>query len=85
MFEQIDWTMLVWTGAVFVSGYLLGSRRRAELQEPLDFDLATISPAARAQIEQALQSGQKIEAIRILREDTGLGLKDSKTVIDSMR
>lgn len=85
MFEQIDWWMVIWTGAVFLSGYLVGSRKRAELQEPLDFDLATISPPARAQIEQALQNGRKIDAIRILREDTGLGLRDSKTVIDRWR
>ncbi|WP_394730184.1 hypothetical protein [Altererythrobacter sp. GH1-8] len=85
MFEQIDWWMVVWTGAVFLSGYLIGSRRKTELAAPLDFDLATISPSARAQIEHALQNGQKIEAIRILREDTGLGLKDSKTVIDMWR
>ncbi|XUU61315.1 hypothetical protein ACRAQ6_03310 [Erythrobacter sp. HA6-11] len=85
MLENVDWWMIMWTGAVFMSGYLIGSRKRAELQEPLDFDLASISPTARAQIEQSLQNGHIIEAIRTLRQDTGLGLKDAKTVIDSMR
>lgn len=85
MFDGLDWSMIIWTGAVFLSGYLLGSRRRAELEPPLEFDVATISPSARADIEQALQSGSKIEAIRVLRKDTGLGLKDSKSVIDRWR
>ncbi len=83
--ENIDWMMLLWTGVVFLSGYLLGSRRRTELAEPLEFDLASISPEARAQIEQALQQGHKIDAIRTLRQDTGLGLKDAKSIIDMWR
>jgi hypothetical protein len=82
MFETIDWMALGWTAAVFLSGYLIGSRRRKDLEPPLDFDVSTISPTARAEIEAALQRGAKIEAIGILREDTGLGLKDSKAVID---
>lgn len=85
MTEGLDWMFVIWTGAVFLSGYLLGSRRRIELEPPLEFDPGIISPPARAQIEQALQQGAKIEAIRILREDTGLGLKDAKTVIDRWR
>lgn len=82
MAEQIDWTLVIWTGLVFLSGYLVGSRKRRELEPPLQFDPASISTAARVQIAQALQDGAKIEAIRILREDTRMGLKDSKTVID---
>jgi len=81
--EQLDWYFIVWTGAVFLAGYLLGKRRPTAIEPPLEFDRASISPEARAQIENALQRGQKIEAIKVLREDTGLGLKDSKTVIDN--
>lgn len=33
---------------------------------------------------QALRSGQKITAIRILREATGLGLKESKDLVEAM-
>ncbi len=80
--EQLDWYFIIWTGAVFLAGYLLGRRRRGEIEPPLDFDQSSISADARAQIENALQRGEKILAIKILREDTGLGLKDSKTVID---
>lgn len=82
MAEAFDWTLVLWTAAVFLSGYLLGARKRGELAEPLAFDVSGISPDARARIERALQAGQKIDAIRTLRADTGLGLKDAKTVID---
>ena len=81
--EQFDWSLVIWTAAVFLSGYLLGRRKRPAIEPPLEFDRASISPDARAQIENALQRDQKIEAIKLLREDTGLGLKDSKTVIDN--
>lgn len=80
--ESFDWTLIIWTAAVFLSGYLIGARKRGELAEPLRFDASTISPGVRARIEQSLQEGQKIDAIRTLRADTGLGLKDAKTVID---
>lgn len=80
--SEFDWTLIIWTAAVFLSGYLLGSRRTPQLSEPLTFDVASVSAQARVEIEQALQSGAKIEAIRILRQDTGLGLKDAKTIID---
>ena len=83
MFESIDWSFVIWTVLIFLSGYLVGSRRRSEISKPLDFDRNTISPVARARIEDSLQAGQKIDAIRTLRADTGLGLKDAKSVIDN--
>jgi ribosomal protein L7/L12 len=35
-------------------------------------------------IKTALQAGGKLEAIKIYREETGLGLKESKDAIDSL-
>jgi len=32
----------------------------------------------------AVEAGRKIEAIKILREETGLGLADAKHVVDSL-
>jgi hypothetical protein len=36
-----------------------------------------------AQVESSLNAGRKIEAIKILREATGLGLKEAKDLVDS--
>ena len=83
MVESIDWAFVIWTVLVFVSGYSLGARRRNQMAEPINFDLGKISPVARARIEDSMQSGQKIDAIRTLRADTGLALKDAKSVIDN--
>ena len=80
--EALDWNIVIWTGLVFLSGYLIGARGKGEIAEPLHFDVNTVSPEARMRIEQSLKHGKKIEAIRTLRADTGLGLKDAKTVID---
>ncbi len=41
---------------------------------------ASVPPAVLA----ALHQGQKIEAIRLLREHTGLGLKEAKDVVDAL-
>ena len=82
MFDGFDWSFAVWGGTIFLLGYWLGVSRSKRIEPPFEFDRSRISPEAQAQIENALQRGKAIEAIRILREDTGLGLKDSKAVID---
>lgn len=43
---------------------------------------AGLDGAARARISQALASRNKIEAIKLYRQATGLGLKESKDAID---
>jgi ribosomal protein L7/L12 len=58
-----------------IDGYLQGSSRLLPSQAP-----AASLPAAAA---SALQQGNKIEAIRLLREQTGLGLKEAKNAIDA--
>ncbi len=48
---------------------------------PLD---PAIDPAVSEAIAQALAQGHKIEAIKLLREATGLGLKESKDAVERM-
>ncbi|NOR36799.1 MAG: hypothetical protein GQ577_08635 [Woeseiaceae bacterium] len=36
------------------------------------------------QVIAAIDAGRKIEAIKILREESGLGLKEAKDVVDSL-
>jgi len=48
---------------------------------PTHVSPASLPPAVVA----ALQQGNKIEAIRLLREKTGLGLKDAKDAVESFR
>lgn len=47
-------------------------------------DKATVDPAGVPEIVQLLQRKRKIEAIKIYREMTGLGLKESKDAIDAL-
>jgi len=46
---------------------------------------ANLDPELRAEIEAMLGSGKKIEAIKLLREATGMGLKESKEAIEEGR
>ena len=47
--------------------------------------LAAISPETRTAIATALAAGRKIEAIKILREATGMGLRESKEAVEDGR
>lgn len=47
-------------------------------------DAEGLTASDRDEIHQLLEHGNKIEAIKIYREKTGLGLKESKDVIDGM-
>jgi large subunit ribosomal protein L7/L12 len=42
------------------------------------------SPTVSPEVLQLARAGQKIQAIKVLREQTGLGLKDSKDIVDRL-
>lgn len=71
--------------------YLALKSRISELEDKLQFlyrrlniDYAdpNADPALSPQIQEALRRGNKIEAIKIYRELTGVGLAEAKQVID---
>ena len=39
----------------------------------------------RVEVERMVQAGQMIQAIKLVREATGLGLKEAKDMVDGMR
>lgn len=47
--------------------------------------VAELDPAQRAEIQNALDHGRKIDAIMMLREAASLDLKDAKTVAEHMQ
>ena len=68
--------------------------RLSELEEKLQFlyrrlnmDYAdpNADPALSPQIQDALRRGNKIEAIKIYRELTGVGLAEAKQAVDGMQ
>ncbi|WP_396627001.1 ribosomal protein L7/L12 [Luteitalea sp.] len=46
--------------------------------------LGSLPPAVAASVERAVRDGQLIEAIKAVRDATGLGLKESKDVVDRL-
>lgn len=59
-----------------------------EAEAPLDMALLRpnrrrMTPAMEAEIKNLAQTGRKIEAIRLLRDCTGLGLKEAKQAIET--
>ena len=51
---------------------------------PLTVPIASSIDQLPASVLQAIQSGNKIEAIKLLREQTGLGLKEAKDAVEAM-
>jgi ribosomal protein L7/L12 len=73
--------------------FLALKSRIAELEDKLQFlyrrlniDYADphASPAVSPQLQEALRRGNKIEAIKIYRELTGVGLAEAKHAIDEL-
>jgi ribosomal protein L7/L12 len=50
----------------------------------IDYTDPNADPARSPQIQDALRRGNKIEAIKIYRELTGVGLAEAKQVIDGL-
>lgn len=53
--------------------------------KPLSVQIASTIDQLPASVMAALQSGNKIDAIRLLREQTGLGLKEAKDAVEAMK
>ena len=79
--------LAVWTVFIFRMGMKLG--RSTSARDALSGPPAAPRPRmpipddVRPAIEDALKRRKKIEAIRILRKATGLGLKDAKESIEA--
>jgi hypothetical protein len=86
-----DWT-------AFAAGFLIAvliiilirwrrsQRRPDDLRAPprIPPTAANLSPDLRAQIRQLKGDGRVIEAIKLAREQTGLGLKEAKDLVDGI-
>lgn len=93
--DTLAWIDLIgpffaWSVVVLAIGYALGrnSNRPTDLTEPPPGIAAgrrtiSLSPEIEAEIEAALQDNRKIEAIKILREASGVGLKEAKEAIEA--
>ncbi|MFC2950987.1 ribosomal protein L7/L12 [Marinicaulis aureus] len=57
------------------------ARRMAEETRAADA-FASLSPSIQSDVDRLLMDKKKIEAIKVIREHTGLGLKESKIAAD---
>jgi len=82
------------TLVVFVAGFVIGRRKRdaRDLSGPPTMPRpprrapgSPLDPATRAEIEAMLAARRKIDAIKLLREATGMGLKEAKEAVEEGR
>jgi ribosomal protein L7/L12 len=82
-YAQILVIVIVVAIIAFKFGSVAG-RLKADSERIKPISTTRISPEARARIDDALRRGNKIEAIRILREDAGCGLAEAKQTIETL-
>lgn len=85
--DAIGWEvwlgLAVWTVVVFRLGLAIGRARSAlDAIEPVD--PARIRPDLRVRINDLLRDRRKIDAIKLLRAETGCGLAEAKKTIDGI-
>lgn len=81
----VDGTRPILGGTVSVASpreVTLGSSLHIEVTH--NGERRVLTSAQNAAVQAALAEGNKIEAIKILREATGLGLKESKEMVDRL-
>ncbi|MCP5401794.1 MAG: ribosomal protein L7/L12 [Novosphingobium sp.] len=86
--------IVVWSLFLVLAGFAYGYRKAREHTEagrenldgppPIPLDPPRLSGDAKERIEDALRRRKKIEAIKILREETGVGLKQAKEHVETM-
>jgi ribosomal protein L7/L12 len=85
--------LLLCVGLAFAVGFAVGRATASGItvRDPVSDALAQLPPgpalddeAFAAQLLVHLAAGQKIEAIRLYRERTGLGLKEAKDAVEAL-
>jgi hypothetical protein len=56
----------------------------ARMRTPAPAPVTTLPPETEAQVRALLAAGRKIEAIKLARDATHLGLKETKDLVESM-
>ncbi|MCJ2179336.1 ribosomal protein L7/L12 [Novosphingobium album (ex Hu et al. 2023)] len=83
-----SWAVIVLAAlTVFVLGWIAGRGMNGTrtLSGPTAVrTLNEVGPALRSEIESAIAAGRKIEAIKLLRDATGMGLRESKAAVEAM-
>lgn len=74
------WIVVV-IGAAVIAMVVLGARRARSRIDPTQI---TIDPSLAAQIKSLLVKGDKLKAVKVLREATGLGLGDAVRIVEKM-
>ena len=79
-----EWLMM---SIVFLLGLGLGMRLRGPREErpplPPRFPPGSL-PELEAEVRELYRAGQKIQAIKLYRENTGVGLKEAKDAVEAL-
>ncbi len=74
-------------GRVSVGGVSEDERaaRRMQERQAAESQFAGLSPSVQGAVDERIRNGKIIEAIKIIRENTGAGLREAKLMVDARR
>ena len=86
-FSELSFTpiliLIIWSYVMYRIGVGVG-RRHVSRAAKRTVDLATVPVETRQRIDALVRSGERIEAIKLLREATGCSLAEAKWTIDAI-
>jgi ribosomal protein L7/L12 len=86
----------MWLGlALVLIGFVIGrwtaespvekAKRKADDRMKAAQGLASLSAAGKARVKTLIAANHTIDAVKAVREELGVGLKESKDVVDALR
>jgi ribosomal protein L7/L12 len=89
---ELTGTTLFWLAIAAIVGFVFGrlslnagaGRTSEQRDADAEANLAKLSAAAREEVTRLALDRQKIAAIKAMRQDTGLGLKEAKEAVERL-
>jgi hypothetical protein len=79
---------VLFVGPLAAAARASSERRLGRLERKLDLILThlglDLNPGVNPEVIELMRSGKKIEAIKLYREQTGVGLKEAKDYVESL-
>ncbi|WP_425410274.1 hypothetical protein [Hyphococcus sp.] len=94
LFTTDNWLLVALAAALgFLAGRVTASgmsseartQKRMEARQDAERLFAGLPPEIQQDVDARIQNGKIIEAVKIVRENSGAGLKDSKQAVDARR
>ena len=78
-------TLILAAFAVAVIYLLLKRQKEQQKDAPPRLHLQTLPPDARSEVQQHLNKGRKLDAIRVISQKAGVSIKEAKEFVEAVQ